>query len=255
MEAAEPLRVVRAAALRERLAGSAGPLALWLAFVAFGVAVLALSPASATLIALVALGISLYNLWRAEWRPAAVSALLVDHPTKRLAGNERAVRLQVSQPLVLENTGGRPCVLAGVELAEPWSGGGNWFGVAVSLRDVAVPRVLRPREPVICRLVFDLAAYGTSPSGLRFDLASALEALRPEVPKPARVVVTYAGEGRTRQASIDAALNADAVNRAFRSLIDRARWTADAPPDLRMSGDEDDGPVSSGDDADATLVE
>jgi len=208
----------------------------------FGAAVLALSPGAATLIALVALGISLYTLWRAEWRPARVSALLVDHPVKRVAGNELAVRLQVSQPLVLENSGGRPCVLAGVELAEPWSGGGNWFGVTVSLRDLSVPVVLRPREPVICRLVFDLAAYGTAPSGLRFDLAQALDALAPELPRPETVVMTYAGDGRTRQLAINAALNADAVARAFRSLIDQARWTADAAPDLRMPGDEDDAP-------------
>jgi hypothetical protein len=226
--------------LHGRLGGLAVPLVLWLAFVAFGALVLALSPGSATLIALVALGISLYNTWRAELRPARVSTLLVDHPTKRVAGNELAVRLQVSQPLVLENTGGRPCVLAGVELPEPWSGGGNWFGAAVSLRDVAVPMVLRPREPVVCRLVLDLAAYGTASSGLRFDLAAALDALRPEVPKPVTVVVTYAGDGRTRHATIDAALNADAVSRAFRSLIGQARWTADAAPDLRMPGDEED---------------
>ncbi len=226
--------------LRDRLSGQALALALWLAFIAFGAVALLLSPGSATLIALVALGISLYNLWRAEWRPARVSALLVDHPTKRVAGNELGVRLQVSQPLVLENTGGRPCVLAGVELAERWTDTGNWFGVAVSLHDVAVPRVLRPREPVICRLVFDLAAYGTAPSGLRFDLAAALDALRPEVPKAATVVVTFAGDGRTRHTTIDAALNAEAVGRAFGSLIQQARWTADAAPDLRMPGDEDD---------------
>jgi hypothetical protein len=239
MEAVDPSRGI-AGPRWARAGASALPLALWLAFVAFGVAVLLLSPGSATLIALVALGISLYNLWRAEWRPASVNALLVDHPSKRLAGNELAVRLQVSQPLVLENTGGRPCVLAGVELAEPWSGGGTWFGVAVSLRDVTVPVVLRPREPVICRLVFDLAAYGTAPSGLRFDLAKALDALAPETPRPVTVVVTYAGDGRTRHAAIHAALNADAVARAFRSLIDQARWTAEAAPDLRMPGDDDE---------------
>jgi hypothetical protein len=144
-------------------------------------------------------------------------------------------------------------VLAGVELAEPWSGGGNWFGVAVSLRDVAVPKVLRPREPVICRLVFDLAAYGTAPSGLRFDLAKALESLAPEAPRPVTVVVTYAGDGRTRHAAINAALNADAVSKAFRSLIDQARWTADAAPDLRMPGDEDDGGLVESDEARDTL--
>lgn len=240
METAEPIRWSSDHALRERAGGVALPIGLWLAFVGFGAAALLLSPGSGTLIALLALGISLYNLWRAEWRPARVSTLLVDHPTKRVAGNELAVRLQVSQPLVLENTGGRPCVLAGVELPEPWSGGGNWFGAAVSLRDVAVPRVLGPREPVVCRLVLDLAAYGTAPSGLRFDLAAALDALRPEAPRPVKVVVTYAGDGRTRRATIDAALNADAVNRAFRSLIGQARWSADAAPDLRMPGDEED---------------
>lgn len=254
MQAPVTLRRPRGDPLRDRLAGVAAPLALWLAFVAFGAAALALSPGSATLIALVALGISLYNLWRAEWRPAAVSALLVDHPTKRVAGNELAVRLQVSQPLVLENTGGRPCVLAGVELAEPWSGGGNWFGAEVSLRDVAVPKVLRPREPVTCRIVLDLAAYGTAPSGLRFDLARALDAMAPEVPRPVTVVVTYAGGGRTRHAAISAALNADAVGRAFRSLIDQARWTADTAPDLQMPGDEDDGPHLPRDDPSGTLA-
>jgi hypothetical protein len=216
--------------------------------------VLALSPGSATLIALVALGFSLYNLWRAEWRPAAVSALLVDHPTKRVAGNELAVRLQVSQPLVLENTGGRPCVLAGVELAHAWSGGGTWFGVAVSLRDVAVPMVLRPRDPVVCRLVFDLAAFGTAPSGLRFDLAKALDALAPEAPKPVTVVVTYAGDGRTRHSTIHAALNADAVGRAFQSLIDQAHWSADAAPDLRMPGDDEGASSEPFDDRGDTLV-
>ena len=240
MKAGDPRNDTASAPVRDRLGGVVLPLALWIAFVAFGAAAWLLAPGSATLIALVALAISLYNLWRAEWRPAAVSALLVDHPTKRVAGNELAVRLQVSQPLVLENTGGRPCVLAGVELAEPWSGGGNWFGLTVSLRDVVVPRVLRPREPVICRLVLDLAAYGTAPSGLRFDLAAALDALRPEVPKPVRVVITFAGDGRTRHAAVDAALNPDAVTRAFRSLADQARWTAEAPPDLRMPGDDDE---------------
>jgi hypothetical protein len=255
METVEPIRWSGAYEVRERAGGAALPLALWLAFLGFAAAALVLSPGSGTLIALLALGIALYNLWRAEWRPARVSTLLVDHPTKRIAGNELAVRLQVSQPLVLENTGGRPCVLAGVELAEPWSGGGNWFGAAVSLHDVAVPTVLRPREPIVCRLVLDLAAYGTAPSGLRFDLAAALDALRPEVPRPVTVVVTYAGDGRTRHATIDAALNADAVNRAFRSLIGQARWSADAAPDLRMPGDEDDDRMSGRDPGpDDTLV-
>jgi hypothetical protein len=254
MEPADSIRTRPGDPLRDRIGGQAVALVLWLAFIALGAVALLLSPGSATLIAVVALGISLYNLWRAEWRPARVSALLVDHPTKRVAGNELAVRLQVSHPLVLENTGGRPCVLAGVELAEPWTDGGNWFGVAVSLRDVAVPTVLRPREPVICRLVFDLAAYGTAPSGLRFDLAAALDALRPEVPRAATVVVTFAGDGRTRHTTINAALNAEAVGRAFRSLIDQARWTADAAPDLRMPGDEDDA-LGTPDEADAVLAD
>lgn len=253
MDPADSFQTRQGDPLRERLGGQALALALWLAFLAFGAVALLLSSGSATLIAVAALGISLYNLWRAEWRPARVSALLVDHPTKRVAGNELAVRLQVSQPLVLENTGGRPCVLAGVELAEPWTNTGNWFGVAVSLRDVAVPKVLRPREPVICRLVFDLAAYGTAPSGLRFDLAAALDALRPEVPRAATVVVTFAGDGRTRHTTINAALNAEAVGRAFRSLIEQARWTADTAPDLRMPGDEDDA-LGTPDDAASDLA-
>ena len=175
---------------------------------------------------------------------------------RRATDPGRALRERVgatAAPLVLENTGGRPCVLAGVELAEPWSGGGNWFGAEVSLRDVAVPRVLRPREPVICRLVLDLAAYGTVPSGLRFDLATALDALAPEAPRPVTVIVTFTGDGRTLHTAINAALNADAVGRAFRSLIAQARWTADAAPDLRMPGDEDDGPLIPTDDPGGTL--
>ena len=229
----------RRIAIRDRLDAALLPLALAVLFVALALVAFGVTPSAATLVALAALAISLYNLWRAEWRAASVSALLVDHPTARLAGNELAVRLQVSQPLVLENTGGRPCVLAGVELAEPWGGGGKWFGVGVSLRDVVVPSVLRPREPVICRLVFDFAAYGTSPRGERFDLAAALEALRPDVPRTVTVAVTFAGDGRTRHLAIAAALNAVAVTRAFRSLIDRAGWAADAAPDLRMPGDEE----------------
>lgn len=254
MEAADVVRHTCRSAWRDRVQGSALPLGVWIAFALVGAAAFALAPGSATMIALVALAISLYNLWRAEWRPARITALLVDHPTRRVAGNELAVRLQVSQPLVLENTGGRPCVLAGVELATPWSNGGNWFGVAVSLRDVDVPTVLRPREPLICRLVFDLAAYGTAPSGLRFDLAKALDALAPEAPRPVTVVITYAGGGRTRHSAISAALNAEAVGRAFRSLIAQARWTADAPPDLRMPGDEDDGSRLPPDGAGDTLA-
>ncbi len=229
----------RTVAIRDRLDPVLLPIALTALFLALAVLAFGISPSAATLVALAALSISIYNLWRAELRAAAVSALLVDHPTARLAGNELAVRLQVSQPLVLENTGGRPCVLAGVELTEAWAGGGKWFGVGVSLRDAVVPSVLRPRDPVICRLVFDFAAYGTSPRGERFDLAAALAALRPDVPRAVTVAVTFAGDGRTRHLAIGAALNPDAVNRAFRSLIDRARWPADAAPDLRMPGDEE----------------
>ncbi len=148
----------------------------FLAVVALAV-VLARDPAS-VVVACAALGFSLFNLWRAElWGPR-ISALLVDHPTVRVAGNALAVRFQVSQPLVIENIGGHPCVLAGVELVNPMWGGGNWWSAAVTLKDTSVPRVLRRRDPVIARLTFDLSASGTSPRGERYDLAEAMEALR-----------------------------------------------------------------------------
>jgi hypothetical protein len=153
------------------------PFGIAVAFVVVAWMSLTSSRDPAALIAgLAALSISLFNLWRANWQQARITALLVDHPTVHVIGNALAVRYQLTQPLIVENTGGRPCVLAGVELDEPWFGAGNWFTEGVSLRDVVVPRALNPRDPVIARLVFDRSAYGTSPRGERYDLAEALEA-------------------------------------------------------------------------------
>jgi hypothetical protein len=147
------------------------------------------------------------------------------------------VRYQLTQPLIVENTGGRPCVLAGVELDEPWFGAGNWFTEGVSLRDVVVPRVLNPRDPVIARLVFDRSAYGTSPRGDRYDLAEALEALRLVTPPDVRVKIAYAAGGRTRHYVLTAQLNSEAQTAAFESAQERARFGGDDEVDLTLPGD------------------
>jgi hypothetical protein len=232
--------------LRNRLADASSwvvtatlPAGLAVTFAAIAIAALTLSrdPAG-PMIGLAALAISLFNLWRAEWQPARVSALLVDHPTVRVAGNASAVRWQLSQPLVIENVGGTPCVLAGVELFEPWLGGGNWFSEGIALHGLSLPTVLRKREPLVASLVFDQSAYGTSPRGERFDLASALEDLPLPDPLIARVNIVFASSGRTRRHAMAAHVNAEAMRKAFGEAIERAGWADDADVDLTMPGDD-----------------
>lgn len=236
----EPQPKVRSATgVRALAAAWAIPfLFLFLFAVTAGIALVDTHEPAGPVIALAALGISLYNLWRAEWRPGRLAALLVDHPEVTVAGNSLAVRFQITQPLIIQNVGGTPCVLVGVELIDPWIGGGNWFSAGVGLLDVVVPSVLPPRDPVIARLVFDQTAVGTSPQGERYDLAEAMEQLRLPSPPEAHVRLVYAADGFTRHHVLRATMNPVAVRQAFDKAQDRARWGGDDEPDLTMPGDE-----------------
>jgi hypothetical protein len=162
----DPVHTRGRSRLLDQLETRAIPVVLVLIFSATAAVALELAhdPAG-PIIGLAALAVSFYNLWRAEWRQAQITALLVDDPKVRAAGSSDAVRFQVSQLLVVENVGGRPCVLAGVEVSDPWVTGGIGLVAEVKLYDVVVPRVLNPRDPVIARLVFDRIAEDTARDG------------------------------------------------------------------------------------------
>lgn len=221
-------------ALRERvrrLARTTGTvLVVPLLFVVASVTAIAVSKDPAPLvISFGALAISAVQFWRSELRGPDVKVLVMDSPAVDIEkpsthGQEHYV-VTVRQPVVIENVGGHPCVLAKFRIDGDLIKVSGWGEEHLMIEDGLGgpwdrprPLVLVPREPMLFTATWSLQALEKPVDGKPLNLRDRVT--RSGVGVPARHAdLAYSEAGTTVQRYVRVAMNESAVRDAVEQLV------------------------------------
>lgn len=197
--------------------------------VASATAIAVSSDPAPVVIAFGALGVSALQYWRTEMRGPQVTVLVIDSPAVEIRspeeGEEKQYAVAVRQPVVVENTGGRPCALAKFRIASELMRVSGWSEERMTIEGGLGetwgrpnPRILLPREPQLFTATWTFAAEAKPLDGTPLDLARRLK--RAGLVKPVRHAdLVYSESGTTITKSVRIALNEDVIREAASQLV------------------------------------
>lgn len=180
-------------------------------------------------IAFGALTVSALQFWRTEFRGPEVTVLVVDSPTMEISppdshGKTEYV-LTVRQPIVVENTGGRPCALAKFRIENELIRVSGWGSERMTIEEGLggpwgrpQPVVLSPREPRLFTAAWALTVKVKPLDGTPLNLGQRLR--KSGLVKPVRhAELVYSESGTTVAKNVRIELNEDAIKEAAKQLV------------------------------------